>query len=252
MGDLTRDQIVTEVCDIVGKSVSGLAISGATLQTRVRTYLNWAQQRIARHYNFRELTTIYESATFSSSVKRYPFSSGTNNLGLTRVKDIGSIILIDAYNSRRMTRYGRPQFEKKIPRPENYANNRPYIYVVIGQAIEVFPIPDATYSTRIVYHQWPTAFASSGQTSDFENKDQLLVVSTVMETYLALEEYQDASVWYNKMLGMLIDAVKAEGDVDWEPQAEPFGPIMGNTVSGTPWTEAGATPDDPLYGYPDY
>lgn len=251
MGDLTRDQIVTEICDVVGKSVSAAAVSGATLQTRVRTYLDWAQRRIARHYNFRELEIIYESATFSDGVKRYPFSTGSNNLGLTRVKDIGSIILLDEYNSRRLIRFGRSQFEKRFPRPENFAENRPRMYVRIGSGIEVFPIPDTTYSTRIIYHQWPTPFTSGSQTSDFENKDELIVISGIMETYLALEEYNDAAIYFNKMVGMLTDAVKAEGDVDWEPQGEPFDYGHMGSISGSPWTEPGASMDDPLYGYPD-
>ena len=139
----------------------------------------------------------------------------------------------------------------RYPRPENYSNQRPRIYVRIGNAIEVFPIPDATYDTRIVYPQWPTPFSTATQTSDYDSKDQLLVVATIMETYLVLEEYQDAAVWYNKMLGMLMDAVKAEGDVDWEPQAEPINMYNMGEFSGTPWAEPGAVYEDPLYGYPD-
>ena len=251
MGDLTRDQIVTEVCDVVGKSVSASSVSGAALQTRVRTYLDWAQRRIARHYNFRELEIIHETADFSDGVKRYPFSTGSNNLGLTRVKDIGSIILLDEYNSRRLVRFGRTQIEKRYPRPENFAEARPRIYSRIGQGIEVFPIPDATYDTRIIYHQWPTPFTSASQTSDFESKDELLIMTTIMETYLALEEYNDAAIYFNTMAGMLVDAVKAEGDIDWEPQGEPFDYGHLGSMSGTPWTEPGSSPDDPMYGYPD-
>lgn len=249
-GDLTRDQLVTEVCDVVGKSVSASSVSGSDLQTRVRVYLNWAQQRIARFYNWRELQVIIESFTFASTVKRYPWVSGTNNMGLTRPRDIGSILLLDDYNSRRLVRVARPNFEKKYPRPENFANYRPRMYMVIGEAIEVFPIPDATYSTRIVYHQWPTPFTASSQTSDFSNKDQLLVVMTVMETYLALEEYSDAAIWFNKAMGMLTDAMKAEGDVDWEPLAEPIDLRTPQSISGAPWIEPGSTMDDPMYGYP--
>lgn len=250
-GTMTRDQFVTEICDTVGKSVSGSSTSGSDLQTRVRVYLNWAQERLARAYNFSELTTIYENATFSSGVKRYPFSTGSNNLGLTRVKDIGSIILLDDANSRRLVRMNRVRFEKKFPRPENFSNQRPRIYVRIGNAIETFYIPDATYSLRIVYHQWPTPFSTAGQTSDFEYKDQLLYTMGVMETYLALEEYQDAAVWFSKVTGMLSDAIKQEGDADYEPQAEPINLRDIGVISGTPWSEPGGAVDDPLYGYPD-
>lgn len=245
--DMTRLQIVTEVCDAVGKSVAASSVSGATLQSRVTTYFDWAQKRIARYYSFHELTTYTEAATFTSGVKRYTFTT----LGLTRPKDIGSIILLDTYNSRRLVRWNRVKFEKKVPRPENFANQRPRIYTRVGNAIEVFYIPDATYSVRIVYPQWPTTLSTDGSFSDFENKDQLLVAATILETYLALEEYADANVWLPKVMGLLNDAVKAEGDVDWEPMAEPINTLGGGSMSGSPWTEAGGTPDDPLYGYPE-
>lgn len=245
--DLNRGQIVTEACDIVGKSVSGAAVSGATLQSRVQTYFNWAQTRIARYHSFHELNTYTDSASFTSGTKRYTFTT----LGLTRPKDIGSIILLDTYNSRRLVRWNRVKFEKKVPRPENYSNQRPRIYTRLGNAIEVFYIPDATYTARIVYPQWPTALSSDASFSDFENKDQLLVFATVMETYLALEEYQDAAVWLPKVMGLLNDAKLAEGDIDWEPQAAPINIVDPGNVSGSPWTEAGSVPDDPLYGYPE-
>lgn len=251
LGIMTRDQLVTEVCDIVGKNLSGLAVSGTVLQTRVQSYyLNWAQQRIARFYNFHELESIQENAALAVGVKRYPFSTGTNNLGLTNVKDIGSIILLDAYNSRRLIRMGRVQFEKHFTRPENFAAGRSRIYIRVADSIEVFCIPDQAYSLRIISHLWPTLFSSSSQTSDFENKDQLIVVATVMETYLALEEYADASIWLSKLTGMLTDARAAEGDIDWSPQAEPFNSPNIGTLSGSPWTEPGAATDDPLFGYP--
>ena len=245
--DLTRLQFVTEACDIVGKSLSGAGVSGASLQSRVNTYFNWAQQRIARFYSFHELTTYTESAVTVSGTKRYTFTT----LGLTRPKDIGSIILLDTQNSRRLVRWNRVKFEKKIPRPENFSNQRPRIYTRLGDAIELFYIPDDAYTMRIVYPQWPTPLTSDGSYSDFSNKDQLLVAATVLETYLALEEYADVAVWLPKVMGLLTDAMKAEGDSDWEPQAEAIN-LQGMTnVTGSPWQEAGGTPDDPLWGYPE-
>jgi len=247
MGDLTRDQMVTEICDAVGKSVNATAISGTDLQTRVRTYyLNWAQQRLARYYSFHELTVKQEAFVTVANQKSYTFSQ----LGLVRPKDIGSVLLIDGYNSRRLQRLSRVYFERKFPRPENYAYGRPRAYVRIGDSIDLFFIPDAVYATRIIYPQWPTPFTTANQVSDYENKDQLLIVTGIMETYLALEEYNDASVWMNKMMGMLNDAMKVEGDVDWSPQAEPIDLGTQGSMSGTPWSEPGATVDDPMYGYP--
>ena len=51
MAGMTRLQIVTEVCDVVGKNLGASAPSGGLLQDRVVNYLNWGQRRIANHYS---------------------------------------------------------------------------------------------------------------------------------------------------------------------------------------------------------
>jgi len=248
MGDLTRDQLVTEICDIVGKSVSGLGTSGTLLSTRVGTYyLNWSQRRIARYYSFHELDVITTTPVTAADTKTYTFST----LGLTRPKDIHSIILVDSANSRRLKRWSYKKFDKRIPDPTTYSTGRPSIYIRYGNQIELFRIPDAVYSMTIRYPQFPTPFTTGSQTSDFENKDELLITAGVMETYLALEEYTDAAVWYQRTLGMLKDAVMSDSnDVDWEPDGEPFNSDQ-NVDIGQPWISPAGSPEDPLYGYPD-
>jgi len=101
---MTRDQFVTELCDVLGKSSNAAARSGALLSTRAITFLNFGQMRIARYYNFEELNVINESAALVTDIKRYPLMSGTNNLGLSRVKDIATITLLDSYNSLTLKR----------------------------------------------------------------------------------------------------------------------------------------------------
>ena len=112
----------------------------------------------------------------------------------------------------------------------------------------LYRIPNDAYTLNIKYPQWATDFSTGGQTSDYDNKDQVLVTAGVMETYLALEEYADVAIWYPKFLGQLRDAVRAEGDVDWEPQAEPYGELQEYS-SGEPWIDPFAD-DSPLSGYP--
>lgn len=245
---MTRDNFVNEICDIVGKKVSASAASGTRLDTRVQNYyLQWAQKRIARYYNFDELNTNYESATTVASVKRYPLESGTNNLGLTRPKDIFSIRLIDGDNSRKLTRWSTRKFDRKIARPENYSEGRPRIYIKWSYSAEFFRIPDSAYTLHIRYPQWATDLTTSSQTSDFINKDHLIVTAGVLETYLALEEYESARIWFSKFKNEMKDAISVEGDIDWEPQAE-IGDF-DTYASGSPWTDPYGTVNDPLYGY---
>lgn len=249
-GTMTRDQMVTEICDTVGKSEAASSVSGATLQTRVQTYLNWAQKRIARFYSFHELNKEITTAATVADVKTYPMSAGTNNLGLIRPKDIASIRLIDSENSRTLTRWSYRKFDRTFPRPENYTTGRPSVYCRWGDNIIMYRIPNDAYTLHIKYPQWATDFSTGTQTSDYSNKDQLIVTAGVMETYLALEEYADVAIWYPKFLGQLKDAVRAEGDIDWEPQAEPHGEGL-EYKSGSPWLDPYAGSEDPLGGYPE-
>ena len=245
---LTRDGFVTEICDVVGKKESASAVSGTSLQARVRTYLNWGQKRIARAYSFHELNNLKDDSATADGVKRYPLTSGTNNLGLAGVKDIRSIRLIDSENSRKLDRWNYRKLDKRFPYPTNYAEARPSIYARDGNNLEMFRIPDAIYTLYIRYSKWPTDFITGGQTSDYENKDELIITAGILETYLALEEYADAAVYLKKFIGELDDAIDVEGDVDWEPEAEPHdeGPRYR---SGEPWLDPFGDIMDPLYGY---
>lgn len=249
-GTLTRDQLVTEICDVVGKSGNAASVSGASLTSRVQTYLNWAQRRVARYWNWHELVARQDAAATVAGVKKYPMESGTNNLGLSRTKDIISVTLIDGANSRTLKRLSTKPYFKRFPYPENYAQARPWVYIRYGMNLEFFQIPDSIYTMQILWSQWPTDFSTGSQTSDFDYKDELLITAGVMETYLALEEYQDASTWMAKLKGQLEEAASVDMDSDMEWTALPFS-LGPDIMSGTPWTEPGGAFSDPLYGYPD-
>lgn len=245
----TRDQMVTIIGDAIGKSTAATAISGALLGDRCVDFLNWGQQRIARSYNFPELNVNLETPVTVTDVKRYPMVTGTNNLGMTRPKDIASIRLIDSQNSRALTRKNQRWFDSHFPSPTNYTSGFPSIYVRYGNNIEFFRIPNAAYSLYIRYPQWASDLSTTNQTSDFEYKDQLLIASGILEGYLHFEEYTDVQTWSQRFLGLLSDAIKTEGEMDWEPVATPFG--RGGYISGEYWIDPYGTLADPLGGYPE-
>lgn len=247
---LTRLQIVTEICDVVGKNLPATAPSGSLLQDRVVNYLNFAQRRIARHHSFYALQQTQESAATVASTKTYPLETGTNNLGLTSVARIDSIVLNDSENSRKLECWIFRKFDKWYPRPENFSTGRPSIYTRWGNNIVLFKIPNAVYTLKIRYGRFPTALTSDSQLHDFgEDKDQLLITAGVMETYLALEEYNDAKVYYELFIGQLEDAVRSEDEVDLEVDGDSFG--GPGYISGEPWTDPFGAAGDPLYNYPE-
>lgn len=248
---MTVAEMLPIITDALGKSQNATAVSGALLSDRIINFLNWGQQRIARFYNFHELNTYTESAATVASTSRYPLVTGTNNLGLTRPKDIQSIRLIDGENSRILVRKSPRWFDQKFPLITNYADGRPHIYIRWGNDIELFRRPDAVYTLYIRYPQWATPLTAGSTASDFENKDQLLICAAILEGYLHFEEYKDAEVWTAKFLGLLQDAVHAEGDIDWEPEASAMSSAPGGYTSGEPWIDPYASIGDALYGYPE-
>jgi hypothetical protein len=249
----TAAQMITIVADALGKSESAASISGATLSTRCIDFLNWGQQRMARFYSFHELNTYTESAATVTSVSRYPLVTGTNNLGLTRPKDIQSIRLIDSQNSRILVRKSPRWFDQKLPLITNYADGRPHIYIRWGNDVELFRRPDAAYTLYIRYPQWATDLTSGSTATDFERKDEVLIAAAILEGYLHLEEYESAKIWSARFIGLLTDAVRGEGDVDWEPQAQAMAGAygQGGYTSGEPWIDPYAGVGDPLYSYPE-
>ena len=244
----TRDQFVAIIADALGKSQSASSISGTLLSTRCIDFLNWGEIRIARAYSFDELDIDITTPATVISVKTYPLITGTNNLGLIRPKDIESILLLDSQNSIKLERWPVARFDKAFPRPENYTTGRPTMYIRYGYNLVLFRIPDAVYSLEIRYPQWPTPYTSASQTSDFQNKDDLIISSAILEGYLHFEEYTDAQTWAQRFTGLLNECVHAEGDMDWEPTAQPM--AISGYRSGSPWIDAYADSQDPLYNYP--
>lgn len=246
-----RLQMITVVADALGKSSKATSMSGALLGDRCIDFLNWGQQRIARAYNFEELNAIQESAALVASTLRYPMKTGTNNLGLTRPKDIASVRLIDSENSRCLDRWSYRKFDKKFPNPSIFTTGRPSIYVRYGNNLEFFRIPDSAYSLYIRYPQWAQDLSSDGQTSDFEDKDQLIITAGILEGYLHFEEYEDAKIWASQYAYQLQEAIKISGDMDWKPSPENFSNGRGGYISGEPWIDPFGTSEDPLSGYAD-
>ena len=248
---MTRLEMVTEVCDTVGKSVDALSVSATTLKERVEDwYINWAQRRLARAHQFWELDAVQDSAATVDGVYKYPMVSGTNNLGLVRPRAIQSIRLIDSENSRMLQKKSYRYIDKYFPRPENYSEDRPWIYARHGNDLYLLKIPDAAYTLKIKYNQWAENLTADGQTSDFDEKDSLIITATTLETYLALQEYKDVEMWAERLKGQLYDVIDSErDDTDWEPKAEPFQTILPAIGIGTPWLDPFADIHDPLGNY---
>lgn len=241
---MTGSELITEITDIVGKSENATAISGAQLKDRVVISLNFAQKRIARAWNFDELNETDTAQATVDGTKEYDIVS---TWGLTDYKDINDILLVDGENSIKIDRWTYRKFDKYYPRPENFSEDRPRIYTIYKRKVIFFKVPDDAYTLHIRYSRWATDLADDGTASEFLNKDQLLVTAGVMETYMNLQEYADAKIWFSRFAGQMEGAIGVENPIDWAPQGEQYS-TPSFPQSGSPWTDPFGSSDDPLWG----
>ena len=247
---MTGQELVNEVLDAIGKRADGLTASSETLETKALRYLNWGQKTILGYFAFPEFENLKSDAATVADVKRYPLETGTNNLGLTNVLDIQSIRLIDDSYSRTIKRWGQRKFDKAYPYPEKYTTDRPSIYIVHGNYIEFFKIPDDAYTLHIRYIVKPTEITLATTNTDFDDRDKIVVTAGVYEFYKALQEYKDVTIWKEILEDEIKKEVRLCGDRDWEPRSQQFG--EGEAYqSGEPWIDPFGGVGDPLFTYPE-
>ena len=124
--------------------------SRTDLDSRLVTFVNWAQEEIARQHAFRELED--EDTSQSTS------DGGTTLNHPTGIKDLISIKVYDGTLSRKLIYVPGRKFDGLVPKPDEYSEGRPTHYYSWGDKFYLWRIPDAVYSTAIKYIAWPTAF----------------------------------------------------------------------------------------------
>lgn len=159
MGTMTLTQLENEVRFNLGGRTD--------LDSRLVTFLNWAQEEIARQYTFREL---HNTETGTSTV------DGTQTVSMpSDLKDLYSIRLLDGTSSRKLIYVPERTFDFLVPKPDEYTEGRSTHYYIWGSSIYLWRIPDAAYSLNIKFTKWPTALSASGDYSDLTHLDEALV-----------------------------------------------------------------------------
>jgi hypothetical protein len=136
------------------------------LDSRLVTFLNWAQTEIARQYTFRELQNLDTTTPTTGSVDYIAAPSS--------IKDLFSIRVLDGTGSRKLIYVPDRRFDALVAKPDEYAEGRPSHYYTWGANYYLWRIPDAIYQTRIRYSKWPTALSGGSDTSDLTELDEAL------------------------------------------------------------------------------
>lgn len=205
---MNREELRDEVRSNIRRSTSSIA------DTRINTWLDWSQQRIADIHTWEEMRKVYTTPTVADT-KRYPFP--------TRMKDIFSLTLQDGDNSRKLIYVPSRLMDRIKPRPETLTTGRPKWYVDYGDRFELVTIPDAVYSLKMRCSIYPIAFASDTASSVLVNKDRLIVIAGTIEGYKAIKEGDYVKEWVGYYGTALQEALNSDHSaVDWQPVARGF------------------------------
>lgn len=149
--------------------------------------INQACHAIAEVHDFDDLlVTDTTSAKTVASQKRYHW---VTDWLLTRPKEILSIKLMDAFNSRKLDSIATQHMDRIMPYPEGYTTGKSEAYNRQGDYIELLRIPDAAYDLAIRYYQWPLVLTSDTHECSFTNIDTS-VIALARDIFLALKGMQ--------------------------------------------------------------
>jgi hypothetical protein len=116
-------------------------------------------------------------------------------------KEIYAVTLVTGDGTSRKLQYlDKRQFDELYPEPEFHGRREPFTYTFWEEKLELFPVPDTADTLRVRGNKWPTAFnvSTTGATSDFDSKDDILIFLSVSTFYDMLGEYERATTLFNK------------------------------------------------------
>lgn len=156
------------------------------LYLAVKEAVNTAHKIIARVQTFDELVVVDKEHAFTEeNVKDYHIE---NDLNLVRPKDIMSIKLMAAEQSRKLTYVPPRMVDEVIPYVEGEASDKSMYYTQRGLMLELIAPPDANYPLHITHSQWPVELVNDADLSSYLGIDEVIVSLAVAVTRDILDQ----------------------------------------------------------------
>lgn len=173
----------------------------------LNSMIDWSQRKAANLHTFEEMRKIYTSATVADQ-KRYNFPDD--------MKDIYSLRLLDAANSRKLVYVNARDFDAGTPRPETFATGRPSHYVDYGEHFQLQLIPNDAYDLEMRCSIYPPAMTADDEDPLLANKDLMLIAGACHAGYAFLQEDELAEYWMAQFRREHADALAGEHSAeDW-------------------------------------
>ena len=168
------------------------------LDTRLTRIINQAQKRLARQRNWKELYKLYTyTIPYTGTAADDKTIQSSNIFGSDSVRRIITArLVLGNGRSRKLERRPIRQWDRELPEPEYLALGRPEKYVLYGDgSIDLWRVPDQTYTSVWRGLIWPAALSGDTDTSDLDNKDDLIVAYACRYAALSLQLYDEADRW---------------------------------------------------------
>lgn len=176
----------------LGESLS----NRADLTSRLGSFLNIAQDRIARKYKFSEMTDNKILFIGSSGATDEDREMDRKVTLPEQVRDIMSLMLIDGSASRKLEFIPSREWDNAVSIEKQFITGRPQSYTVFKNEIILYRIPDKEYKIELRYSKWPKKLVKDDQYSDFDHKDDLLVTAAQLWALQSLGEIERANHVY--------------------------------------------------------
>jgi len=193
MGTLALSDLKSEVRENLGGRTD--------LDSRLVRFINFAQDMICRQFEFPELEQK-TTDTVSKGDETYSLSS--------RPRSIRSVRLLDGTLSRKLEYIPVRSWDMLIPKPDEWTQERPTHYTYYQNKLELWRIPNDTYTIVIRWSKWPTTLSADEDKSDYDNKDDIIIALATSWAFKSLGDKERMYFWANAAWDQLESAILAE------------------------------------------
>ncbi len=221
-----------------GEVSAGMGNRG-DIAARITAALNLSQERIARLYDFAEMsTTVSNTLPHTGNPALDMFMPMPDAAPF--IREIFSVVLKDGSRSHKLRQIPTRTWDRVLGDPSALSGtDRPYFYTIwdYKTAIaEVYPLPVMAFPVQWRISQWPVPLVNPSDKSIFRFKDELIIEGAIIYLMYSLGMEEDALKHVQKLAGYMEEAVKAdprEPDIDVQPS--PMSEMAGD-FQGAYWT----------------
>ena len=209
MGTLQFSEIKTEVRSAFANRTD--------VDSRLANVINMAQRRIARFpVNFRHLYNEYTYAIpYSGTAATDKVITLSNVFSTDPVRRIVSIrLVLGNGKSRKLERRTTRQWDREIPEPEYLAVGEPTKYLLLKSTLELWRVPAESYNSVWRTYNWPTPLSADGNTSDFDELDDLIIAYSLVYMANSFQMFEEAAKWRSYANELARESLKDSLDTD--------------------------------------